>query len=94
MGVAYTEKYDYFKIVETTTTDYPIEPDCQTYFRGSRRIMLVGKVGTNVEYSFDGVTTHGRISADQIIHLNLRIESKIWFKGTGTVDVHMWQAWV
>jgi hypothetical protein len=55
-------------------------------------MMFVGVTGDDVEYSFNGVTTHGRISADQIFNFDLRNEDKIWFKGTGSVDVHIWHA--
>jgi hypothetical protein len=65
-------------------------PDVLMAFRGPRRIMFVGVAGSNVQYSFNGNNVHGRISAGQIFNFDVRNEDKIWFIGTGTVDVHAW----
>jgi len=53
-------------------------------------MMFVGKDGNNIEYSFNGSTIHGRISINQIFNFGLRAGEKIWFRGVGTVDVHIW----
>lgn len=60
--------------------------------RNPLNLMFVCSSGTNVEYSFDGVTTHGRISANQSFTFLTRNEARVWFKGTGVVDVHAWGA--
>lgn len=65
-------------------------PDVTMTIRGARRIMFVGVAGSDVEYSFNGNTLHGRISSGQIFNFDIRGEDKIWFRGTGTVDVHAW----
>lgn len=70
--------------------DFPINPQVTTGFRGARRMMFVGVSGTNVEYSFNGTTVHGRISAGYVFDFGPRAEDKIFFRGQGTVDVHIW----
>jgi len=67
------------------------EPDAQMAFRGPRSILLVGVSGSDVEYSFNGNTIHGRISAGQVFPFELRNEDKIWLRGSGEVDIHAWR---
>lgn len=83
--------FNYFKTVTVSgLSDFATDPHVLTTFRGARRMMFVCPSGTNVEYSFNGTTVHGRISADQIFNFDGRNEDKIWFRGTGVVDVHCW----
>lgn len=82
--------FNYFGIITATGANFTVEPQVLTRFRGARRMMFVGVSGTNVEYSFNGATVHGRISANQIFNFDVRGEDKIWFRGTGVVDVHAW----
>lgn len=84
--------FNYFKSVVVNITDgyFPTEAQVQTAFRGARRMMFVCAAGTNVEYSFDGLHLHGRISNAQIFNFDIRAEDRIYFRGTGTVDVHIW----
>ena len=81
-------------VVEVNDVDFPEAPQVQIAFRGARRMMFVCPTGTNVEYSFNGTTVHGRISADQIFNFDIRGEDKIFFRGSGTVDVHAWHVGV
>ncbi len=86
--------FNYFKTVTATAGVWPLAaatvPDVQILFRGPRRMMFVCVSGTFVEYSFNGNTLHGRISAGQTFSFDARNEDKIWFRGTGIVDVHAW----
>lgn len=83
--------FNYFKIVTVSgVADFPVNPQVITLFRGPRKMMFRCVSGTNVEYSFNGTTTHGRISANETFNFGSRGEDKIFFKGTGTVDVHIW----
>jgi hypothetical protein len=84
--------FNYFSSVVVDISDgyFPESPQVQTAFRGARRMMFVCAAGTNVEYSFDGQHLHGRISSDQIFNFGPRAEDKIFFRGSGTVDVHIW----
>jgi hypothetical protein len=83
--------YNKFQIVSISgVSDFPVAEDILVDFRGIRHIMFVCTDGTNVEYSFDGTNIHGRISEDQTFNFGLRNESKIWFRGTGSIDVHVW----
>lgn len=81
--------FNYFGII-TATAAFTEEPQVLIRFRGARRMMFVGVSGFNVEYSFNGSTVHGRISVNQIFNFDVRGEDKIWFRGTGVVDVHAW----
>jgi hypothetical protein len=90
--------FNFFKTVTVTVTDgydgydgyFSATPNITTAFRGARRMMFVGVSGVNVGYSFNGVHLHGRISAGQIFNFDTRAEDKIFFRGNGTVDVHIW----
>ena len=95
MGTQNTGKdFNFIKTVTVGAGSYPLPedtaPDAVINFRGARRIMFVCVTGTNVEYSFNGNTVHGRISAGQIFNFDIRGEDKVWFLGTGEVDVHAW----
>jgi hypothetical protein len=90
--------FNYFKTVTVVVTDgydgydgyFGVIPNVVTGFRGARRIMFVGVNGSNIGYSFNGVHLHGRISAGQIFNFGPRAEDKIFFRGNGIVDVHIW----
>lgn len=82
--------FNFFQVVAVTAGSFTVDPDVQIAFRGARRMMFVCPAGTNVEYSFNGTTVHGRISSGQIFNFDIRGEDKIWFQGSGTVDVHAW----
>lgn len=71
---------------------FPAQAQVINPIRNPLSIMLVCSSGTNVEYSFDGETVHGRISANQSFTFLNRNEARVWFKGTGVVDVHAWGA--
>jgi hypothetical protein len=86
--------FNFFQTVTATAGSFPVganvDPDVQITIRGAHRIMFVCVSGTNIEYSFNGNTVHGRISQDQIFNFDIRAEDKIWFRGSGEVDVHAW----
>lgn len=84
--------FNFYQRVIVTSGSFPTTDgyDVLIKFRGSRRMMFVCTSGTDIEYSFNGNTIHGRISANQIFNFDVRNEDKIWFRGTGTVDVHAW----
>lgn len=84
--------FNHFSIVNASNAAFNPGPDVQIAFRGARRMMFVCSSGTNVEYSFNGNTVHGRISSGQIFNFDARSEDKIWFRssGGGVVDVHAW----
>lgn len=52
------------------------------------------KATTNpVDFSFDGKNVHGTIlPADGLVSFEGVNKSKIWFKGTGTIQVYAWHA--
>jgi hypothetical protein len=84
--------FNFYQRVSVTSGSFPTTDGYNVLikFRGPRRMMFVCTSGTDIEYSFNGNTVHGRISANQIFNFDVRNEDKIWFKGTGTVDVHAW----
>jgi hypothetical protein len=87
--------YNFFGTVTVTgESTFPTTPQIQSAFRGPRRMMFVGVTGNNIYYSFSGTNIHGRISAGQIFNFDVRAESKVYFYGTGVVDVHMWHVGV
>jgi len=84
--------FNFYQRVTVTAGSFPTtdNADAVITLRGPRRMMFVCSSGTDVEYSFNGNTIHGRISANQIFNFDVRNESEIWFRGSGTVDVHAW----
>lgn len=84
--------FNFFQVVTVAVSDFTTEPDVQMAFRGPRRMMFVCGAGSDVEYSFNGTTVHGRISSNEQFNFGPRNEDKIWFKGNGEVDVHSWAA--
>jgi len=86
--------FNYYRRVTAVAGTWPLpettNPDVQIAFRGPRRMMFVCTSGTDVEYSFNGNTIHGRISAGQIFNFDVRGEDKVWIRGSGVVDVHAW----
>jgi len=79
----------HFKSV-TVSAAFTTTADVIVPIRNPMGFMFVCTSGTNIEYSFDGSTVHGRISANQIFQFQNRNESTMWFRGTGAVDVHVW----
>lgn len=86
----YTDGYTYGSDGYADGYAFPVSPQVLTGFRGARRMMFVGVSGTNVEYSFNGTTVHGRISAGQIFNFGPRDEDKVFVRGIGEIDVHIW----
>jgi hypothetical protein len=86
--------FNFYQRVVAVGGSFPLPagtaPHVQIAFRGARRIMLVCTAGSDVQYSFNGNVLHGRISANQIFNFDVRNEDKMWFLGSGTVDVHAW----
>ena len=84
--------FNFYQRVVVTSGSFPTADsyDVLIKFRGPRRMMFVCSSGTDIQYSFNGNPVHGRISANQIFNFDVRNEDKIWFIGTGTVDVHAW----
>lgn len=86
--------FNFYKQLVVTNGSFNITPDCFMGFRGSRRMLFVCTAGT-VEYSFNGNTLHGAMSASLAssqLNFGPRMQDKIWFRGNGTVQVHCWQS--
>lgn len=83
--------YSYFEEVTVSTGSFPAQPQVVvTKARTPNNLMLVCRSGTDVEYSFNGTDLHGKISSgDQFTFLTRNV-SKIFFSGTGEVEVHVW----
>ena len=86
--------FNYYKEVTVTgVADFTEECQAFSKFRGARRMLFVCTAGS-VEYSFNGNTVHGAMDSAlaQSAQLNFgpRQEDKVWVRGTGTVQIHMW----
>ena len=94
---AQTEGKDFNYFVEVSvsgTSAFPAAAQAFSKFRGARRMLFVCTTGS-VTYSFNGRNVHGKMnSSDASSQLNFgpRQEDKVFFYGTGTVQVHMWQS--
>lgn len=83
----------YEEVTVSAVADFPEEPQVFMKFRGNRRMLFVCTSGS-VEYSFNGNTLHGvtdSATASNQLNFGPRMQDKIWFRGTGTVQVHAWQ---
>lgn len=89
-----TDFNHYQEVTVSGVSDYPDNAQVIIRFRGAQRLIFVCTSGTDVEYSFNGNTTHGVMSdtaPEDIFNFGPRDNKKIWFKGTGTIRVHAWQ---
>jgi len=83
--------FEYFKVVTVNgVADFPVKPQATITIKGPIKMMFVCRSGTLVEYSFNGTTVHGRISAGEQFNFGTRGQDKIFVKGTGEIDVHAW----
>ena len=86
--------FNHYQSVAFTNADYEAVPQVLIRFKGPQRLMFICTAGTDIEYSFNGITTHGVMSSSapqNYFNFGPRDNKKIWFKGTGTVRVHAWQ---
>ena len=83
----------YQEVVVAGVATFADEPDVLMGFRGARRMIFVCPDGT-VEYSFNGNTVHGKMVSgepSEKLNFDVRMEDKIWVRGTGTIQIHSWQ---
>lgn len=81
----------HFEVVTISgVTNFTTQADVAVPVRNPIALMFICTSGTNMEYSFDGITVHGRMSEDQEFTFLNRSEVYIWFRGTGSIDVHAW----
>ena len=84
--------FNFFLEVAVTNADFAESPDVVIGFRGPRRMMIICPSGS-VDYSFDGNNLHGKtVSGEpsEKLEFDVRMEDKVWFRGTGTVQFHAW----
>lgn len=89
-----TDFNHYQEISISGVSAYPDTAQAIIKFKGPQRLMFICTSGTDVEYSFNGNTTHGKMSAaapQNIFEFGPRDNKKIWFKGTGDIRIHAWQ---
>lgn len=83
----------YQEVSVSGVSEFPTTPQVIIRFKGPQQLMFVCTSGTDVEYSFNGFTTHGKMSAtspQNLFNFGPRGNKKIWFKGTGDIRVHAW----
>ena len=87
---------NYFKSVFVDGYDFPESPNCNFRFN-SKGFMILNRGIHTIEYSFDGVNTHGDLNPnDSTVGMSFdnRCQCAIWFRGTsglGTVRVEAWR---
>ena len=82
----------YQEVVVAGVAAFTNDPDVLMGMRGPRRMIFVCPAG-DVEYSFNGNTVHGRMVSgepSEKLNFDVRMEDKIWVRGTGTLQVHAW----
>lgn len=80
----------YTEITVSGVGAFPTTAQAFTNIRGGTSLMLVCTSGTDVEYSFNGTTLHGKISSGQTFTFENRNTAKMWVRGTGTIRLHAW----
>lgn len=85
----------YQEVTVAGVAAFPEEPQILMGMRGPRRMIFVCTDGT-IEYSFNGGadgTLHGRMvlgEPNEKLDFDVRMEDKIYVRGTGTLQVHAW----
>lgn len=85
----------YQEVVVSGVTEFPEEPQVFMKMRGPRRMIFICPAGT-VEYSFNGGsdgTLHGKMVSgepSEKLEFDVRMEDKVYVRGTGTLQVHAW----
>jgi hypothetical protein len=92
----YGTDFNHFQELSINTVDYPDDNNPQTVirFRGPQRIILICTSGS-VYYSFVGQQgrDHGKMTAgepSEKLEFETRAGKKIYWRGTGDVEVHAW----
>lgn len=78
---------DFFYKKQTLTAEYGETP-LEFGFAGSIKLKVTGG---NVDFSFDGSESHGElVDADGFLTFDKANKSKVFVKGTGSVQVWAW----
>ncbi len=88
--------FNHFQKLVVSDTSFPEEPQVVIRFRGPQRLSFILEAGTTIEYSFNGNTLHGDMTAStpsEKLEFITRPNKKIWFRvlsGSSTVRVEAW----
>ena len=95
--ITFGKDYNFFqKITVTAGASFNTDADIIIWFP-TYTVTFQLESGGPVQYSFNGATTHGDMTAgttglinsNSLVFQN-RVISKIWFKGSGVVRVEAW----
>lgn len=88
--------YDFNFFTKLTVSNANFNSDCDVTINMKAPTYAVSfqlESGTRVEYSLNGLTTHGDMilneSSENLLFEN-RVISKIWFRGDGYVRIEAW----
>lgn len=90
--------FNIFKKVAVTATDFTSVPQVTINMRGQDGLLMILESGDPVEYSFNGNTVHGDMTANtptEKLQFDHRRISHVWFRTTGTssnIWVNAWAA--
>lgn len=88
--------YDFNFFTKHTVANVNYNNDCDITINMKAPTYAVSfqmETGTRIEYSFNGLTTHGDMTLNEAsanLLFNNRVISKIWFRGDGYVRVEAW----
>jgi len=90
-----TSGIDFNRFLEASVSNaaFNTDADMNLFIRGpSLHFYIKNGSGAVLEYSFNGVTLHGRLAASAERLYSFRRVSKIWFRSPGstTVEVEAW----
>lgn len=90
--------FNYFENIDVTSESFPTECQAFVQFKGAMRLNFVLVSGGPVEYSFNGNTLHGDMTASTATaerDFGIRKGNKIWFRlaSGGSAAVVRVEAW-
>lgn len=85
--------FNYFQnIVIGASAAFPNDPQAQITFRGPQKLRFDLVAGASLEYSFNGNTVHGDMTAatnTATLDFHVRNNKLIWFRSTGGATVRV-----
>lgn len=81
--------FNYFTTFSVVDTDFPDDPQVEIGFRGVHQLILAIESGTSIEFSFNGNTVAGKLTANAPSEKLQFISphKKIWFKASAAATI-------
>jgi hypothetical protein len=90
--IATGKDFNYYNNIAVNNASFPVSPQVQISFRGSQILRFDLVSGASVEYSFNGSTVHGTMTASTnttSLNFNIRNDKFIWFRAASSATVRV-----